>query len=200
MLKPAALGGLFIGVLSALPFVGAANCCCCVWIVSGGMLAAYVAGQNQPANFTPGEGALIGGSAGLIGALLWVPIAIALDMLMAPVQQAVIGSILTNARDMPPEARQALEGLMQPASPFRYLIGFIFQFLAGGIFGAIGGVLAAMFFRKDVPPALGGTYVPPVPLSPPAVPARPPVPEPPAGDVNSADAPPSPPVDPPGEG
>ena len=33
-------------------------------------------------------------------------------MLMAPVQQAVIGSILTNARDMPPEARQALEGLI----------------------------------------------------------------------------------------
>ena len=29
------LGGLFIGVLSALPVVGAANCCCCLWIVVG---------------------------------------------------------------------------------------------------------------------------------------------------------------------
>ena len=199
MLKPAALGGLFIGVLSALPFVGAANCCCCLWIVSGGMLAAYVAGQNQPASVTPGEGALIGGSAGLIGALIWVPLAIVLDMLLAPVQQAVIGSILTSARDMPPEARQALEGLMQPASPFRYLVGFIFQFFAGGIFGAIGGVLAAMFFRKDVPPALGGSYVPPIPVSPPPVPVRPSVPESPAGDP-VADAPPRPPVEPPGEG
>src|SRR5687767_2309849 len=117
MLKPAALGGLFIGVVSALPIVGAANCCCCLWIVSGGMLAAYVASQNQPASITPAEGGLIGGSAGLIGALIWVPIAIVLDVLVAPVQQAVIGSVLTNARDMPPEARQALEGLMQPASP-----------------------------------------------------------------------------------
>ena len=52
---------------------------------------------------------------------------------------------------------------MQPASSFRYLIGFIFQFFAGGIFGAIGGVLAAMFFRKDVPPALGGSAPPPPP-------------------------------------
>jgi hypothetical protein len=197
-LKPAALGGLFIGVLSALPFLGAANCCCCLWIVSGGMLAAYVAGQNQPASVTPGEGALIGGSAGLIGALIWVPIAIVLDMLMAPVQQAVIGSILSNARDMPPEARQALEGLMQPASAFRYLIGFIFQFFAGGIFGAIGGVLASMFFRRDVPPALGGTYVPAIPVPPP-VPMRPAVPESPAGD-SMAEAPPRPPVEPPGEG
>ena len=187
MLKPAALGGLFIGVLSALPIVGAANCCCCLWIVSGGALAAWVASQNQPATLTPGEGALIGGSAGLIGALVWVPIALVLDMLMAPVQQALVGSILTNARDMPPEARQALEGLMQPTSPFRYLIGFIFQFFAGGIFGAIGGVVAAMFFRKDVPPALGGAYVPPIPVAlpaPSAVPA----------------APPPPPVEPPGQG
>jgi hypothetical protein len=191
MLKPAALGGLFIGVLSALPIVGSANCCCCLWIVSGGALAAWVASQNQPTSLTAGEGALIGGSAGLIGALIWVPIALVLDMVMAPVQQALIGSILTNARDMPPEARQALEGLMQPASPFRYLIGFLFQFFAGGIFGAIGGVLAAMFFRKDVPPALGGTYVPPLPVPvPPSMPAAPSVP----------DSPLPPPIDPPGQG
>jgi hypothetical protein len=171
MLKPAALGGLFIGVLSALPIVGSANCCCCLWIVSGGALAAWVATQNQPASLAPGEGALIGGSAGLIGALIWIPIAFVLDLVMAPVQQAVVGSILTNARDMPPEARHALEGLLQSASPLRYLVGFLFQFFAGGIFGAIGGVLAAMFFRKDVPPALGGSHMPPIP-----VPVPPPVP------------------------
>jgi hypothetical protein len=186
MLKPAALGGLFIGVLSALPIIGAANCCCCLWIVCGGALAAWVAGQNQPTAVTPGEGALIGGSAGLIGALIWVPIALFMDVLMAPVQQAVIGSILNNARDMPPEARDALRGLSEGSSPFRYLIGFVFQFFAGGIFGAIGGVLAAMFFRKDIPPALGGSYVPPVPaVTPPPMPAAPSVPE----------TPPSPPAD-----
>ena len=39
MTRSAALGGLFIGVLSALPIVGAANCCCCLWVVSGGALA-----------------------------------------------------------------------------------------------------------------------------------------------------------------
>ncbi len=181
MFKPAALGGLFIGVLSALPIVGAANCCCCLWIVSGGVLAAYVAGQNQPVSLTPGEGALIGGSAGLIGALVWVPIALVLDLLMAPFQQAVIGSILGNARDMPPEARRVLEGMSQPTSPFRYLIGFIFQFFAGGIFGALGGVLAAIFFRTDVPPALGGNYVPPIPATvPPPPPIHPPVEPPPS--------------------
>ncbi len=160
MLRPAALGGLFIGVLSALPIIGAANCCCCLWVVAGGLLAAYLGGQGRPVSLTPGEGALIGGSAGIVGAFVWIPIALVLDVLMSPLQQAVVGAILSNARDMPPEAREVLEGLGQPASAFRYVFGFILQFFAGAVFGAIGGVVGAMFFRKDVPPALGGTYVP----------------------------------------
>ena len=39
-LQPAFWGGLFIGVLSALPFVSVGNCCCCLWVVAGGVLAA----------------------------------------------------------------------------------------------------------------------------------------------------------------
>jgi hypothetical protein len=166
MLRPAALGGLFIGVLSALPIVGWANCCCCLWIVSGGVLAAYLAGLNQPISITPGEGAMVGGSAGLIGAFIWIPVTLVLDVVMLPLQQALIGSILQNARDLPPEAREVLEGLREPSSALgRYILGFVFMFFAGGIFGAIGGVLSAMFFRRDVPPALGGT-APPPPLPP----------------------------------
>ena len=98
-----------------------------------------------------------------MGAFVWIPIALVVDVLMSPLQQAVVGAILSNARDMPPEAREVLEGLGQPSSAFRYIFGFILQFFAGGVFGAIGGVVGAMFFRQDVPPALGGTFVPPVP-------------------------------------
>ena len=42
MLMPAVWGGFFIGVLSALPIVGAANLCCCLWVICGGMVAAYL--------------------------------------------------------------------------------------------------------------------------------------------------------------
>jgi hypothetical protein len=177
MFRPAALGGLFIGVLSALPIVGWANCCCCLWIVAGGVLAAYIGGLGRPAALTPLEGAIIGGCAGLIGAFVWIPITLVLDALFAPLQQALVGSILQNARDLPPEAREVLEGFREPgAAVGRYVVGFIFMFFAGGIFGAIGGVLAAMFFKKDVPPALGGTYVPPVPPPAPMPPADEPPP------------------------
>ena len=166
MFRPAALGGLFIGVLSALPIVGWANCCCCLWIVAGGVLSSYLAGLSQPLSLTPGEGAIVGGSAGIIGAFVWIPVTLVLDILVAPLQQALIGSILQNARDLPPDAREILEGLREPASAVgRYVLGFIFMFFAGGVFAAIGGVLAAMFFRKDVPPALGGV-APPPPLPP----------------------------------
>jgi hypothetical protein len=163
MLRPAALGGLFIGVLSALPIVGAANCCCCLWVVAGGVLSAYLAAGAAPLSITPLEGALVGGSAGIIGAFVWIPVTLVMAAMMTPLQQALVGSILNNARDLPPEAREVLEGWGQSPSGVRYVIGFILQFFTGGIFGAIGGVIGAMFFRKDVPPALGGTYVPPLP-------------------------------------
>jgi hypothetical protein len=43
-LQPALLGGVFIGVMSALPIV---NCCCCLWMLAGGALAVYLRKQNS---------------------------------------------------------------------------------------------------------------------------------------------------------
>jgi hypothetical protein len=39
-LQPALIGGLVTGVLSALPFVNILNACCCLWVVTGGVVAA----------------------------------------------------------------------------------------------------------------------------------------------------------------
>ena len=47
-LQPAFYGGLLIGVLSALPIVSAGNCCCCLWVVAGGMLAVYLRQRGSP--------------------------------------------------------------------------------------------------------------------------------------------------------
>ena len=46
---PALLGGLFIGVLSSLPYIKGGNICCCLWVVSGGALAAWLMQQNTAA-------------------------------------------------------------------------------------------------------------------------------------------------------
>ena len=46
-LQPALFGGLFIGVLSALPIINIGNCCC-LWVIGGGVLATYLMQQNHP--------------------------------------------------------------------------------------------------------------------------------------------------------
>jgi len=56
-------------VLSALPIVGAANACCCLWVVSGGLLAAYLLQQDRQQPITAGDGAIVGLLAGISGAI-----------------------------------------------------------------------------------------------------------------------------------
>ncbi len=161
MLKAAILGGLFIGILSALPVVSVVNCCC-LWIIGGGAIAAYLDQQNDPRPTNAGRGAAAGALAGVLGAFIWIPVAMMINAIMAPLQEGIFAEMIRNAQDMPPEARAWLEAF-RGSSPFRLAIGFAFQFFAGAIFGTLGGVLGAAFFRADVPPALGGPPVPPLP-------------------------------------
>ena len=148
MLKSAALGGLFIGVLSALPIVNLANCCC-LWIVGGGVLAGYLAQQEPTAPLTGKRGALVGLVAGVVGAFVWLLVALALDIVMAPLQERMVENVLRSAADMPPEVRQWLELMSDRSSaPFRLAAGFGFQLLAGVVFATLGGVLAVTFFRR----------------------------------------------------
>ena len=161
MLQAPLLGGLFIGVLSALPVV---NCCCCLWIVCGGVLAAYLDQQNDPRPITAGRGAWNGFLAGVIGAVVWLAVSMALDVVLAPMRERLASELIRVARDMPPDARAALESLGASSSA-GYIFNFIVLLCAGGILSTLGGILGAAFFRNDVPPAIGGPVQPP-PLPP----------------------------------
>ena len=108
-LQPALLGGLFIGVLSALPFISAANLCCCLWIVSGGGLASYLAQQDHPGPLTPGDGASIGLQAGTIGAIVHLIVSVPLTIFMAPLQRRLLEQFLEQAQNVPPEIRDVIE-------------------------------------------------------------------------------------------
>jgi hypothetical protein len=157
------LGGLFIGILSALPVISWGNCCC-LWIVSGGLLAAYLDQQNDPRPTTIGRGAFNGFLAGIIGAFVWLVVAMGLDIVLAPVRERFVQELIRVAPDMPPDARAALESI-GTASPAGYALNFFLLLCAGGVFSTLGGMLGATFFRNDVPPALGGPIEPP-PLPP----------------------------------
>jgi hypothetical protein len=163
MMQSALLGGAFIGILSALPIVNVANCCC-LWIVGGGFLTAYLEQQREGRTLPVGRGALVGLSAGVIGAIVWLFASIVVNTLLAPLQQQIADQVLRSAADMPPEAREWLERFGERASsPFRYLLGFLFQLGAGMMFATLGGVLGAAYFNRDVPPAIGGDPIAPPP-------------------------------------
>ena len=80
-LKPALLGGLIVGVLSAIPII---NYCCCIWSIGGGALAAYLYIKSSPTPVTMGDGAMVGGLAGVVGGIIYLiiglPIAIFFGM------------------------------------------------------------------------------------------------------------------------
>jgi len=163
VLQAPLLGGLFIGILSALPVVSWGNCCC-LWIVGGGVLAAYLDQQRDQRPISAGRGAFAGFLAGIIGAFVWLVFSLGLDVVLAPIRERLAGELMRMARDMPPDARAALESI-GASSPLGFAFDFLVLLCAGAIFSTLGGVLGAAFFRNDVPPALGGPIEPP-PLPP----------------------------------
>ncbi len=84
-IKPALLGGLIVGVLSAIPIV---NYCCCIWTIAGGALAAFLYIKSSPTPVTVGDGAVVGGLAGVFGGIIYLIIGlpIALFFSMAAMQ------------------------------------------------------------------------------------------------------------------
>jgi hypothetical protein len=157
--QPALIGGLVVGVLSSLPIISAGNACCCMWVVAGGAVAAYVLQQNQTTPISPGDGALVGLFAGLIGAGVGFVISIPLSMVMAPMQRAMMQRILENAGDMPPAARQFLENMSGPTTAAGLMarmtirvVVLCFTLVIYSIFATLGGLLGTAIFKKSPPP------------------------------------------------
>src|ERR1700720_2070444 len=103
--QPAVIGGLVGGVLSALPLIAGGNLCCCLWIVSGGAVAAYVLQQNQSLPIAAGDGALVGLLAGGIGAFVYVALSIPVNILVAPMERVLFERLSETMGNMPPEFR-----------------------------------------------------------------------------------------------
>jgi hypothetical protein len=154
-LQPAFFGGLFIGVLSALPLVSAANCCCCLWAISGGVLATYLRQQNSRYQVTAAEGALVGLMAGAIGGIIYVVLSLALAPIVGPMQQQMFERLLSGQGDLPPEIRDAFEnvGSMTAMMGVMHVLNAIIY----TIFGLLGGLLGVALFKKDAPPPPPGT-------------------------------------------
>jgi len=152
-LQPALIGGLATGVLSALPFIGAFNVCCCLWVVAGGVVAAYLLQDRDPNPIQVGDGALVGLMAGVIGAIVYLVLSVPITLLMAPMMSAVTDRIV-NDGNFPPEVREMLSSGIGTA--LGIVMGFFAYLAAGLVFSTLGGILGTVIFRKKlaVPPVI----------------------------------------------
>jgi hypothetical protein len=149
-LQPALLGGAVMGVLSALPIVSAGNVCCCLWVVAGGVVAAYLLQQNQTQPITPADGALVGFLAGIIGAVVTVALSIPITFLARPFEQ----EILERLAEMTGVEPQAVEWNLATAVAAIVLGGAV-MLVIGAVFSTLGGLAGAALFRKpDQPPVI----------------------------------------------
>lgn len=148
--QPALLGGLFIGVLSSLPVLNLANCCC-LWVILGGMLAVYLEQQNTPAPIETSAAALSGLIAGAIGGVISsVAGFLTLRMASGGDPQQAIDQILSSIPQMPPETAEWVRGVMQ--GPTLALVTLVVTVPLYAVFGMLGALLGTAFFRKKGTP------------------------------------------------
>lgn len=161
-LQPALYGGIVLGVLSAMPIVSLGNVCCCLWVLAGGALAAYLLQANQPTPITPGDGATVGLLAGAIGAVVQLVVSIPVGLVMGPLQGRFIERFLENARDMPENMRPMMDALRHGGvSVVGAILGFLVFLCLALVFSTLGGLIGAALFKKKVPPIMPPDIPPP---------------------------------------
>ena len=154
------IGGVFNGVLSALPIIDVGNCCC-LWVIGGGVVTAWLLQREQSDPLDLGEGALGGLLAGVVGAAVYAVVSLPVQMVMGSLGMFEVGEL-----DVPPEIREFIEAFSSSVA-LRVLVGSVMMLIFGAIFSTLGGLVGAFFFRRTVPPAApGGTDIVPPPPPP----------------------------------
>ncbi len=135
-----------LGVLSALPLISGANLCCCLWLITGGVVAAYVLQQNQSTPIAPADGALVGLFAGLIGAVVYLVLSLPMAYLMAPFERRLF-DWLESIGNLPADVRAYATS--PGAIGLRTVASFVLILFLGAIFSTLGGLLGAVIFGRN---------------------------------------------------
>ncbi len=153
--QPALLGGLFIGMLSSLPVVNIANCCC-LWVVVGGLLTVYLQRQDPPAaplgGSDTGEAVLGGLLAGLVGALIYILVSTLLFSSSPDTMAAEVGAAMDRFGSLPSDTRDRVLGLVT-SGVWVFVMAAILvpTYAVVSMLGALLGL--AIFRKKPAPPA-----------------------------------------------
>jgi hypothetical protein len=152
-LQPALLGGILIGVLSALPFVGA---CCCLWVIAGGVLTTYLLQERITTPVSAGDASIAGLLAGVFGAFISTLVGQLVTLARGGSMSDAVNSLLARG-ELPPEMIGALERV-RDFPPAVFVIGSLLVALViYPVFSMLGALLGVAIFKKTPPPPPPGT-------------------------------------------
>jgi len=145
MLVPALVGGAVAGVLSAVPFL---NCLCCLWIIGGAVLAAYLLAKDSPVAMTAGDGAIVGIFTGIVAAIVDTVVSIPFQAINSQFVQRFIEGLAEYTEEMPQGWENILErGAFEPSAPM-FMVGLLISVVVFSLLGALGGIIGMSIFGK----------------------------------------------------
>jgi hypothetical protein len=152
-LRPALIAGAVAGVLSGLPFIGTANCLCCLWIIGGAAMAAKLLAGRTPVLLRAGDGAIVGALTGIVAAVVDSIITIPLRSFNLELARRVLEKASQMGGEMPSGLDQIFNS-SGTLSPGWFLLGLFVSAALFTIVGTLGGIIGvSLFGKKGLPPA-----------------------------------------------
>jgi hypothetical protein len=149
--QPALAGGMFLGVLSSIPFISAANCLCCMWVLLGGGIAATLLTKQRPSGISYGDGAFVGVLSGLFGAIVGTALHIPVQLLSARLfdsQQQQFEEWFRQFGIEGPMRDWMVRIASGEISAATILFTFFMNLLMWSLFAMIGGILTVAILNK----------------------------------------------------
>jgi len=142
---------MFLGLFSTMPFISAANCLCCMWVLMGGGIAAMLLMRQRPSGITYGDGAFVGVLSGLFGAIvgtaLHIPVQIISTRLFGS-QQQQLEELLRQLHIEEPMRDWLQRVASGEISAATISFTFFANLLLWSLFAMIGGILTVAIVNK----------------------------------------------------
>jgi hypothetical protein len=154
MIKPALIGGVLIGILSAVPLLNMLNCLCCAWVIGGGIFASYLYVKDAPFPVTLGGGVALGLLTGVIGAVVdtifSIPLYFAMSGMGGFAEQ--LSELLDRVPNLDPEARRMFLSLVSESGGAAvFTISVLMQLVIFALVAMLGGAIGVAIFEKRKP-------------------------------------------------
>ncbi|MFC2168987.1 hypothetical protein ACFLRM_00260 [Acidobacteriota bacterium] len=158
MFMPALVGGVIAGILSGVPLI---SCLCCLWIIGGGMVSAYLLAKNTSAVLRASDGAIVGIFSGIVAAIINTLISFPFRALNREFARNFLETLSEYMEEMPSGWESWLNFGDMKTSFFMIMFGLVVSVVIFSVFGALGGVIGiSLFGKKPIPIDQGDRDVP----------------------------------------